>query len=269
MGILSSISKGIKGLGGAIVGAGASILGGVMGSREAEKDREAAAEQARLNYEQQKEFAQHGIRWKMEDAIAAGLHPLYALGGSSAAFSPNPIVVGGDRSMGRALADAGQNLGRAIQAQQTSAQRIAEAQALELQAAQIDETDARADYYRSQAARNAQFGVGSSPFPMAGQPNRQETFEGQYDRILPKASEQESMSSNFPGAQAKITPFWGRYQTDDGQLLFLPYSDEGPSEVLENIPLWFWPSIVEYNRRKLGQSAVDALKGLIPFVKDN
>lgn len=40
------------------------------------------------NYDMQKEFAQMGVRWKVEDAKAAGLHPLYALGANTVSASP-------------------------------------------------------------------------------------------------------------------------------------------------------------------------------------
>ena len=43
----------------------------------------------RQDYEDQKEFAKHGIRWRVEDAKAAGLHPLAALGAVGASFTPS------------------------------------------------------------------------------------------------------------------------------------------------------------------------------------
>lgn len=57
------------------------ILGGVS-----QDDRETLV--AKKNFEKQEEFAKHGIRWRVEDAKAAGLHPLYALGANTASFSP-------------------------------------------------------------------------------------------------------------------------------------------------------------------------------------
>lgn len=63
------------------------------------------------NYEIQKEFAKHGVRWRVEDALAAGLHPLAALGGSSASASPSFMV--GDSSIPDFGAQ-GQSLGSAI-----------------------------------------------------------------------------------------------------------------------------------------------------------
>jgi len=40
----------------------------------------------------QREFAKSGIRWKVEDARAAGIHPLFAVGAGGASFSPSSVV---------------------------------------------------------------------------------------------------------------------------------------------------------------------------------
>lgn len=53
-----------------------------------------AQNQWRKNAALQKQFAQMGIRWKVQDAMAAGLHPLYALGGAGSTFSPSIAVPG-------------------------------------------------------------------------------------------------------------------------------------------------------------------------------
>lgn len=52
------------------------------------------------NVAEQRNFAQNAIRWKTEDAQRAGLHPLFALSGNNATFSPNAVSVGGETSIG-------------------------------------------------------------------------------------------------------------------------------------------------------------------------
>lgn len=52
------------------------------------------------NVAQQRDFAQNAIRWKTEDAQRAGLHPLFALSGNNATFSPNPVSTGDETSIG-------------------------------------------------------------------------------------------------------------------------------------------------------------------------
>lgn len=81
-------------------------------------------QQFNQNYQNQKEFAQHGIRWKVADAQAAGIHPLFALGGSTASYSPSSFSVG-DTSTDYGLKGMGQAVDRAVQATRTASERQA------------------------------------------------------------------------------------------------------------------------------------------------
>lgn len=106
------------GLGSAIgsaIGAVGSIAGGLIGAN-------ATANAAGLSYEAQKEFAQNGIRWKVEDAKRAGVHPLYALGASTNGFTPVGGY-GGDYGIADAAAHLGQGFERAQQAKMTKEER--------------------------------------------------------------------------------------------------------------------------------------------------
>lgn len=78
MGLLSGL--------GSFFGPVGTIIGGVLDSSMDGNSQDYAN---RANYDAQKEFAQNGLQWKAADARAAGLHPLAALGGSGAAFSPS------------------------------------------------------------------------------------------------------------------------------------------------------------------------------------
>lgn len=97
---------------------GAQFAGDYM-SKEAMKD---AASDARrhddqvniANYEMQKEFAKNSIRWKAEDAIAAGFHPLAALGTNSSSYTPSSSNSQVDYSRGDFYSKTGQNIARAI-----------------------------------------------------------------------------------------------------------------------------------------------------------
>lgn len=118
---------------------------------EAEKDRQL-----------QQEFAQNGVQWRVNDAKAAGLHPLAALGAQLASSSPISLsgsVPSGsvpqgasassgvtpmqaDLSTGQAMSNFGQDLSRAISAvgteweRQKEVQNAANALSLENQALQ-------------------------------------------------------------------------------------------------------------------------------------
>ena len=99
----------------AIGAAAGSVFGGLLDRREA---RRSQAYQAEL----QREFAQQGIQWRVKDAQQAGVHPLYAIG--APAISASPIAVGTSQ-MGPALSQAGQNIGRAVEASMTRKERQA------------------------------------------------------------------------------------------------------------------------------------------------
>lgn len=100
---------------GGIAGAAGSVVGGLLG-------QSASAQASAQNYAAQKEFAQNGIRWRVADAKAAGLHPLAALGAQTPSYTPSAFV--GDTSwMGDAAQSLGQGIGRAAEAKMTAKER--------------------------------------------------------------------------------------------------------------------------------------------------
>lgn len=92
----------------ALIAAGSSLIGGLMGNARAEK-----------NDAMQREFAQSGIQWKVEDAKKAGIHPLAALGAQTVSYQPQQI--GTDLSTG--VAQMGQDISRAVDATRTTTGR--------------------------------------------------------------------------------------------------------------------------------------------------
>lgn len=111
-------------IGGSLIGAGGSLAGGLLGSSAAKEAQARNEAIAAANIAMQKEFAQNGIRWKVEDAKAAGIHPLYALGAQGASFSPVSVGATPDTSMASAMADMGQNIGRAVGATRTESEKV-------------------------------------------------------------------------------------------------------------------------------------------------
>lgn len=164
MGFFDSFSGWLPALAANPVMLGANALAGGLDFWASEKDRAAdsdrqraqddwastemawAREQFGLNRDLQREFAQNGIRWRVADAEAAGLHPLAALGAQGSAYSPsttafngpqyNPTSRGGDSL--RALSNMGQNLARAASASSTAFERQQQALSLKNQALQND-----------------------------------------------------------------------------------------------------------------------------------
>ena len=106
------------GWGSAIGGA----IGGALGLIGAGQSQANAERLNQLNYEHQKEFAQNGIRWRVADAKAAGLHPLAALGALGASYSPSAVI--GDSPDFSFLKDMGQGIDRAMDAKATRQERV-------------------------------------------------------------------------------------------------------------------------------------------------
>lgn len=150
------------GAAGGIIGGAISGIGSLIGGNQSKNNAQALAN---MNYEAQKEFAQNGIRWKVADAKAAGIHPLYALGASTNSYSP-VSGYGGDNGISDAFAQLGngfsQGFDRAAQAKMTKEERaIAQAQLERQEAMQLadynmrrGESDAKILMYKSEALRN-------------------------------------------------------------------------------------------------------------------
>lgn len=107
--------------------AAAKLAGEVMGQDD---QRKAMHEQM----DAQKEFAQMGIRWRVADAKAAGVHPLYALGAQTHSFSPMSV---GDRP--NVLGEMGQDISSAIARGQSQEERRQELARQTFRQAELDQ----------------------------------------------------------------------------------------------------------------------------------
>lgn len=107
-----------------LIGAGISAatnwFGGQENREQQQQWNETQVNQAALNRSAQYDFAKNAIGWKVADAKGAGIHPLYALGANTVSYSPVSLGGGPDTSMGSALASAGQDISRAMNATATA-----------------------------------------------------------------------------------------------------------------------------------------------------
>lgn len=247
---------------GSIISAAASLIGG----RRAQNSQE---HQTQQNIDMQREFAQHGIRWRVEDAKAAGIHPLYALSSGGAAFSPNPVTVD---PMGAALADAGQSIGRAVASQESDEQRKMRQLGVRLLEAQVGKAEAEAQMARSQAMSPSpvQAGVGFSsigsaqtfPYREVEAPKAIQLdptnhysadYPGKFDMISPKPVEIESMSPDANWiAAGPARPGYQRFRITKNLEMLLPRNEEGWSEGLESVPYWMYPMVYQANKDYYG-----------------
>lgn len=142
----------LTGIGSVLSGIGSvgSLFGG--GSKSGLRAQENINAQ---NMQLQREFAQNGIRWRVEDAKRAGIHPLYALGAQLPTYSPSTFIpgdYGGRKDYGgalRGLGDAASQFARSIDATRTPDEFVAaRLNDLTLQRAELEN-----DLLRSQIAR--------------------------------------------------------------------------------------------------------------------
>lgn len=146
-----------------LISAGSNLIGGFLNREQQEDFNENQKYQAALNRDMQRQFAQEGIRWKVADAKAAGIHPLYALGANTVSYSP--VSVGGapDTSLGTSFANAGQDVSRAISATRTAPER-ADAYTKTVQDLSLTKMGLENDLLASQIRKLNQAG-GNPPLP--------------------------------------------------------------------------------------------------------
>lgn len=159
-----------------------SIAGPLIGGLINRSSNNSAGDQ---NAALQREFAQNGIRWRVEDAKAAGLHPLAALGAQTTSFAPSYV---GDTSLGNAVAGMGQDISRAYEATRTGRERLAERAEVARRQARIDAMNEKkhsldvqrlelenallaADLAKKQAAPNPPMPDSATAYPIKSAPS--------------------------------------------------------------------------------------------------
>lgn len=236
----------------ALLGAGSSLLGGLLSNNATEKANKQNAAMAEKQYQQQKEFAQSGIQWKVQDAEKAGIHPLYALGANTISYSPQSVG-GAASSNFDFLGNAGQNIGRAIDAtrsnpgkQQALATTLA---GIQIEGAQLDNDLKRAQLASSMALARQ----GSTPgLPNAGTMPALTGMPGQGDTPQidgPTLKVQKMASPTDPsnkGVEFGASPEVSLYRTPSGN-----YSIQIPQTLSEPFEQ-DWPGFYQwYARNKI------------------
>lgn len=155
---------------GPIIAAGASLGGALLNSKATKDANAQSAALAQQNMEMQQEFAQKGLRWKIDDAFSRAdkVHPIYSLGSAGAAFSPVSASFTADTSVGNAIGAIGQNLGRAVHSTSTQGERV-DAFTKAAQVLQLEKGALENDVLRTQlASENARLRQAATPpFPSA------------------------------------------------------------------------------------------------------
>lgn len=120
---------------------------------------------AQAQMEMQKQFAQNGITWRIQDAARNGIAPLAALGSSEPGYSPvmpvmnTPSYTSPLSSASAGFNEAGQNVTRALASMQSPQQRQADSLDLAWKARQNDLLDVQIANAKLELARNAHPGL--------------------------------------------------------------------------------------------------------------
>lgn len=168
----------------ALIAGGAQLLGGYLNQQNQQSINQ-------QNLQQQLNFAQNGIQWKVADAQKAGISPIYALGNPTASFS-NLV---GDNSFGNSVSQAGQDLSRAFTSTATKDdQHSIVMNKLQEQRGELENT-----LLASQVARLNNAGGSGPPTPAVGQSY---VVDGQGSTVKPGTSS----TATIKVAPASVTP---------------------------------------------------------------
>lgn len=204
---------------GGLISGGLGLIGGILGNKSASdsaaKNAASSERVAQMNIDMQKEFAQHGVSWKAEDARAAGIDPLAAVGAPVSYYPTNytPIDYKKDYSY---LGKAGQDISRAIGSTQTKAQR-------ELQALQLERAHLENDYalIRNVKANKDLMNMDTQQgpsFPQDGYGETDGAISSSSNRIVHTPDQRTRSRQKNPGITAAMQPFTTQWIDDKGRV---------------------------------------------------
>lgn len=196
--------------GGAVGGPAGAMVGSNVAGMLQPKDN-SADEASRREYERQKEFAQMGVRWKAEDARAAGLHPLAAMGAQTNSYAAQSV--GGEQYGGSSMADMGQNLSSMMSATSTNSEK--EMHALQIQGLKLDNENRHMDSLLKQQALD-QNSRGNPGFPVSGDQNFVPGQANSGGPISEKAMERTASMKGAPHSEPGAVTDVGWVKTPTG-----------------------------------------------------
>lgn len=209
--------------------AGAAIASSILGGISDNK-----------NWSRQKKMAQNQIQWRVADAKAAGVHPLYALGAPTMSFSPSGYD-GGASSMSA----LGQDISRAKMAamdrrEREAAATMALAESRERLAlermrteAEVNESAARTQMLQSQVARNNSAQLGPPMPASAGSLRPDRTLPT--DLVQPRVSDPIQGAATDPARQPGVLTDYQFARRANGNLFIVP-SEEIKERIEDNLP---------------------------------
>ncbi len=237
---------------GAAISGAASLAGSFIGASSQSEANDAMLANAAKDRQLQRNFAKKGIRWRVKDAQAAGIHPLYAMGASLPTYSPSGINIGAKRS-GGGLAAAGQDIGRAVAATATQPERD-----LQIARAALENK-----YLEAQILKLTRENQTGPPFPSAmdapgGIPG-QGSFPGRHPGVQVLPRQITATAPDTPSRAAGTVPAISFMRNQDNSLSIVP--SPGAKELIEDqiIPeaQWAYRNLVTplWNRDRMKEIA--------------
>lgn len=247
------------------VGSAGSFLTNPIGStvENLANAKSAKANDARVNAQRrseqdlQREFAQMGIQWRVQDAIAAGVSPLFALGAQTPSYQPVGQYGGQEPSNEWASLLSGV----ASLALKQADPYTREMREINLKRAR---TAAESDQVQLQILQHQLYNSMGPPAPPSGayQPppdvivgaykgvNRVEEHPLYSNAVQLKPAEQTSVDPRQPHTTASVNAFLDRYRINrEGDTILLPKEQLG--DLIESAPFpvrWFiWSQVLNSN----------------------
>lgn len=204
-----------------LLAAGGKIADLIIGSKNASANRDLQAKQMNM----QEQFAKSGIQWKVEDAKAAGVHPLFALGAQTHSYAPISV---GSTSMPTGFSGLGQDLGRAAMAAQSPETKVSEftaaAQRLTLEKGAIEN-----EILKSQLARMRQ--TPTVAIPTGANPNNMLSVGDPAVAAKVEPLKRTSSNPDAPQSEHAAIPDVGYARTSTGHA---PVPSENVKERIED-----------------------------------
>lgn len=209
--------------GGALIGS--SIGGGLLSASGSKKSQ-------KKNIHWQREQLQKGIQYRVADAKAAGIHPLYALGANIQ--SPSPIQTGGDE-LGNAVQDMGQGIAQITNRYQMPSEKAMQVANVRVLESEAKKNDAMAQFYSSQAMNPQASSAPAATLTTDAAGNIQPPGLHLPGQVTFKAPDVISTNPADISQSAGRNPGYMKVDLDPKMPMQVPYTQEGLGEALENL----------------------------------
>lgn len=229
-----------------------NIVGGLFDYKGTLDVNKANIEIANRNDQLQKEFAQSGIRWKVADAKAAGVHPLAALGAQTISYNPQ-MVAQEKPNIGPYMKSIGQNIDRALQVRGDAHDKFLQSRLMEHQ---VRKAAAEADIMEYEAVKgwNDLWSAPATPTDA----EKHGLGDGVVDSDLVKYNQANVTRMGAPGLEPGLNPLEKVHVDKDGWVYLLPGASA--EEALENAD-------VDRKRYNLGKYG-DVARGWMDYARN-